>query len=344
MNDLAPSPRRISRRAKLIIGILIFFGVLYFFRIVMLPAELIFYALTGWIHFLIRNLSEIRADKESILVGSMSLVLLFGLIYLFGRRWISTTWSIGRSIAIVGLTIALFVSGFAVVGATTFCLSYPNDDAWTENGFNRFVQRRRVLRDLAVATQNYAAIQKAFPVYADTGSRAKTDHNWQTHLLPHMNQSTLYEKIDLGLPWNHPDNRVAFSTPIPQYSMDYRNDPYIDPKSGYALSRYSANAGLFATSKRLTPDEITDGLSNTLLIGEINQNLPPWGKPGGWRDPGLGINKSPHGFGGHVAGGAFFVLADGSVQYFNEDTDPALLQKLSTPNGGESFELGETVR
>jgi hypothetical protein len=88
--------------------------------------------------------------------------------------------------------------------------------------------------------------------------------------------------------------------------------------------------------------EFTDGTATTLLIGEVNANFEPWGRPGNARDPARGVNTSPYGFGGPLgAGGALFGMADGSVRFVGEGISPAVLRALSTPDGGEA--IGEDV-
>jgi hypothetical protein len=79
-----------------------------------------------------------------------------------------------------------------------------------------------------------------------------------------------------------------------------------------------------------------DGTGNTLFAGEVNNEFKPWSYPANWRDPALGINRSPRGFGGSRAShSAAFMFADGSVRNLSDSTSPAVLKALSTPNGGE---------
>lgn len=81
-----------------------------------------------------------------------------------------------------------------------------------------------------------------------------------------------------------------------------------------------------------TFEGISDGTSNTLLIGEVDANFEPWGKPGNWRDPALGLNRSPHGFGCRRGSRlVYFVMADGSVRSIRDDVDPEVLRALATP-------------
>ena len=38
------------------------------------------------------------------------------------------------------------------------------------------------------------------------------------------------------------------------------------------------------------------------MAGEVAGDFKPWGDPTNWRDPALGINRSPEGFGGPLSG------------------------------------------
>jgi len=70
--------------------------------------------------------------------------------------------------------------------------------------------------------------------------------------------------------------------------------------------------------------------------GEVKSEFKPWGSPTNWRDPQIGLNKSPHGFGGPWKGGMTnLVMADGSVRPIHEDIDPVVLKALSTPAAGD---------
>jgi prepilin-type processing-associated H-X9-DG protein len=84
-----------------------------------------------------------------------------------------------------------------------------------------------------------------------------------------------------------------------------------------------------------TLQSVSDGASNTITAGEVVSNFKPWGDPTDWRDLTLGINRSAHGFGSVLPGGASFLFVDGSVRFLKNTIDPHVLKALGTPAGGE---------
>jgi len=111
----------------------------------------------------------------------------------------------------------------------------------------------------------------------------------------------------------------------------------VTDEQGYALSHYAANRRVFYDNSRTRIQDVTDGMSNTIMAGEVRENFKPWGHPINWRDPALGINQSPQGFGSPWPGGAQFLLMDGSARFLSDNVDPELLKALSTPAGGEKL-------
>jgi prepilin-type processing-associated H-X9-DG protein len=84
-------------------------------------------------------------------------------------------------------------------------------------------------------------------------------------------------------------------------------------------------------------------LSQTLLIGETNDDPGPWLRGGYSTARGLDdtANAKPLiGFGGQFGGffpnGANFAMCDGSVRLITPDVTPSLLLKLATIAGGQS--------
>lgn len=125
--------------------------------------------------------------------------------------------------------------------------------------------------------------------------------------------------------------------------------PMLVDGEGYGLSHYAANSRILGSDvtegrslmggRGMKIGDIRDGLSTTLLIGEVNANFKPWGHPVNWRDPARGVNQSPYGFGGPWrVSGAHFLMADASVRFVSENVTPSVLRALSTPAGGENVD------
>jgi prepilin-type N-terminal cleavage/methylation domain-containing protein len=112
----------------------------------------------------------------------------------------------------------------------------------------------------------------------------------------------------------------------------------------------AAGEGVFYFQSRIRFAEITDGLSNTVIVGERSARLgnSVWAGvvPGANsamarvvgiadhppNDPGHHFDD----FASHHPGGVQFLLADGSVQRINNQIEMAVYQALCTRAGGES--------
>ncbi|WP_459554983.1 DUF1559 family PulG-like putative transporter [Lacunimicrobium album] len=236
---------------------------------------------------------------------------------------------------------AFFWGIWIVVGLIAIALILPAIQQERNGGPRNYLKND--LKQMGIAIHNYHDTYQSLPL-STRSSEGAAMHGWQTSILPFVEQLELYESIDLSQPWDSQVNRQAFQTVVPGYlrrSGDHnlpRKTVFqdVDPNTGYALTNFSANKNVIDFASAMTFLQITDGLSNTLLMGEIRDNSPPWGQPGNGRDLTLGINKSPQGFGGYRNDGANFMLADGGVRFVSEKIDPKVLEALATPTGGET--------
>ena len=159
-------------------------------------------------------------------------------------------------------------------------------------------------------------------------------HSWQTALLPYLGQQGLFDQIDRSMPWNNPRNESAIATVVPEFLNPVMSKP-IRSASVPAPSHYAGNGWVLGGGKALRSKDISDGLSHTILSGEVNTEFKAWGDPLNWRDPMRGINRVPDGFGSPFQHGAHFLLGDGSVRFISNSVDPTVLKGLATPDGGE---------
>ncbi len=197
----------------------------------------------------------------------------------------------------------------------------------------RRTQSKNNLKQMGLAMHNFYDTQKHWvgSTVADDGVAL---HSWQTHLLPYMDQTPLYQSINLDVPWNDPANASMFYNVVPAYQ--HPSQTVLTTAEGYAATHYAGNQHVLLPNSQLTFDKVTDGTSNTIVAGEVAGGFRAWGDPANVRDPGLGINAAPGGFGSASPGGCHFLLMDGSVRFVSENVDPGVLKGLSTYNGGES--------
>ena len=170
-------------------------------------------------------------------------------------------------------------------------------------------------------------------------------HGWMTSLLPYLGYTEIYASIELSKPWNYDANSAAMSRPIPTFLIP--SVPHEPTGRGLATAHYSGIGGLIQTEQGLLPtgifnknasvriEEVSDGMSQTLIAGEIARALPAWGDPENWRTIEGPLNKRLSSFGNAAGTGAHFLLGDGSVRFFSNKTSPDVLQKLATRNAGD---------
>lgn len=170
-------------------------------------------------------------------------------------------------------------------------------------------------------------------------------HGWMTFLLPYIGEQRLYAQIDQTKPFDAAENRLAMGHDVEVYYAAGGDRTKIG--QGFAVAHFAGvggdvddvsrllHAGIFARDIAIKKSDVSDGLANTLIVGELAGNYAPWGDPENWRTIGKGLNKDVNGFGNAAGTGAMFLLGDGSVKMFSNKTDPKLLKQLSTRDGGE---------
>jgi hypothetical protein len=326
--------------------------------------KLAVYALFGWVLFLGRVLPQLTVSPNGLATGMVCFAVLSAGLHVF-LRWqfahmqraklatASTAphrWRWRWTMGIILLVVLLFVSGLAATGVTHQAVWFltsaePNLQL---GHFSYF--RSNELEVTGKALAAYHDAHQHFPPGSIFNGQGEAVHSWQTALLPYLGpeQARLYDRIDQGLPWNHPKNLPAMRTSVEAYySPDLGKEK---DRAGLALSKFAGNVHVLAGDKALSKKEITDGLSHTILAGEVADGYKPWGDPTNWRDPALGLRSSPTTFGfgnvrapggSRVEGGCWFLFADGSVRFVKANVDPKVLRALATPSGGEKVELPE---
>jgi type II secretory pathway pseudopilin PulG len=151
------------------------------------------------------------------------------------------------------------------------------------------------LRQIALACHNYAAVGNTFPEGCD-----RNHFSAAARLLPFIEQDNLYKTIDFTKPITDEANKEARGTVIQTFLNPA--DPAPVPESGYAPINYLFSAGskfsltdndgvCYMNSAVRLPNDIPDGTSNTVLIGETLRGDPK-AKPGDLRRSHVALKKA----------------------------------------------------
>ena len=302
-------------------------------------------------------------------------------------------------IAIVGILMALLLPAVQTVRDAASRASCKNN-----------------MRQLGLALHNYESSRRKFPPgYAyskGTDEANQLGHAWGMFILPYLEQQHLYKLADTELPVFDAANLTVRETPLPaflcpadQFSANnfVIRDESSTPVEQYAAASYCANwgpaSGVLETpgdpgddiNLDATPDQslgpffrnsktryrdITDGVSNTLAIGERHNGpiVDSSGNPIGvaphpnfenaWfaavrdvdtpdddhghmvlfdtefapNNPPPGGAGADRGVAGPHAGVAQFAFMDGSVHTISQDIDLDVYRALSSIRGGEPIQ------
>jgi prepilin-type processing-associated H-X9-DG protein len=184
------------------------------------------------------------------------------------------------------------------------------------------------MKQLLLAMHNYAAKHREFPARAIFDKQGKPLLSWRVQLLPYM-EPELYKQFHLDEPWDSPHNRAL----IPMMPKFFQN-PSGTMRPGMANYLAVSGSGLaFDGSKGLQFKDVKDGLSNTILLVEANDDQAVvWTKPDDWQ---CNPKQPMAGLGNAHAGGFNVGFGDGSVRFIAGSIDPKVFHSLLTIAGGE---------
>lgn len=203
----------------------------------------------------------------------------------------------------------------------------------------RRTQCRNNLKQLGLALHNYNDYFHSLPPTA-AGEPAAS---WR--VLPYIDQAPLYNAYDFTRAWDESPDADFLQKPVPVlWCPSVRR---IHDEQGRYFSSYIAPTGVgtpFGLEESRSIEDITDGTSHTLLLVEACGLEILWTDPRDFdvtRGP-VGINLKGHGqtdspglLSSYHRGGTNVLMADGSVRFLSQKTDPAVLNALLTADGGD---------
>ncbi len=259
-------------------------------------------------------------------------------------------------IAIIGVLIALLLPAVQASRAAARRVQCVNNEM-----------------QMAIAMQNYESSFETLPpgVVAQTGPilcDAKGYHySWVAQILPFIDQKAIYNHLNFMVDVYSEANSSARQMKLASFLCP--QDPHASDLStdGFALCNYVGSAndveapidrtnnGVLFLNSRVRTEDIEDGASNTILLGEAKADSTTYGWASGTRgtlrNGGSGVNgitippskANPCPVGGyssyHVAG-ANFAFTDGSVKFIKTSVGTSLMGTLSNRHDGEMVNAG----
>ena len=189
--------------------------------------------------------------------------------------------------------------------------------------------------------------------------------SWTYHILPYLEQEAIYRMVQPGSGTNWGNLRRQV---VRTYYCPSRRTPRLynnNAKCDYAASRGTGENGVAQRNnlgRYVTISAITDGTSNTLMVGDSRIHLHYMEGGGccgdnenaftsGWaddvvrhgnvppapdiRDPGIPDNAPDGMFGGSHVGGLNGCMADGSVRFIRFSVSQVTFQRLNRIDDGQ---------
>lgn len=187
------------------------------------------------------------------------------------------------------------------------------------------------LKQIALALHSYESKYKTLPPAYTVDNEGNRLHSWRSLILPFLERSDLYAKIDFSKAWDDSANEAVFRSPVSVYLCPSSASP-----AGH--TSYLAIVGehnCFRSQSGRLLNEIVDGLRNTVMIFETEPS-----KAVHWMCPedaseDMFVAAGPKSKTAHT-GGRFAGMADGSVQFLSLSIPADQLRQQASIDGRET--------
>lgn len=184
------------------------------------------------------------------------------------------------------------------------------------------------LKMLGLAMHNFHDTLGAFPAMYGPEGKSK-GLSWRVHALPYLEELALYKEFHLDEPWDSPHNQKLIERMPKVFESPQLK---LEPGKTNLLALVTPQ-GIFSGGPGLRMSEITDGMSNTVLLVEANADQAViWTKP-----TDLVVDESAplKGLGKAREDGFNILMADGSVQFLRSPIDAKVFWRMITRRGND---------
>lgn len=188
------------------------------------------------------------------------------------------------------------------------------------------------LKIIGIAMHNHHDAFGKFPAQAIYSRNGKPLLSWRVAILPFIEQEKLYKSFNLEEPWDSKHNIKLLA----QMPVEYA-PPGIKTKTPHSTFYrvFTGRDTVFDGKDGRKASDITDGLSNTVLVAEAGQAVP-WTKPD---ELAYDAKKAIPKLGGVFDGDLNLLLADGSPRFVRRGFDEKTLRAAITRNGNEGVDI-----
>ena len=251
------------------------------------------------------------------------------------RRGLGAGWIALIVAAVVAVPVLLAIVGVLIA------LLLPAVQSSREAA--RRMQCTNNLRQIALALVQYEEEHRCFPPAFIPDKNGKPMHSWRVLILPYLERKGLYDQYRFSEPWDSPHNRALASQMPSVYAC-----PSEGPR-GSGITSYAMFVGPHAFStgpKGRTSSEITDGVSNTIMVAEAADAHINWMEPRDLDTENIrfqingsrNLDAKDAEISSRHSGGANVAFCDGSVQFLSDGIDAVVLKRLITIDDGETID------
>ena len=214
------------------------------------------------------------------------------------------------------------------------------------------------LRQMGLGVLGYANATNAYPpgTIPNKDLPLERRSGWGVTILPYIDRVGYLpdrgscQEAALALAWDDP-----IFADLVERERGIAHCPELDDPSGFvaiaglgldapSLPTRHKRAGIFGDDRRVTPADIKDGTSATMMLTESDSTTGPWFAGGRHTVRGLDPSRQPYigpnrQFGGNHKGGTNVLFADGSGKFVSDSIDPKVFEALSTMAGGEKVSV-----
>jgi prepilin-type N-terminal cleavage/methylation domain-containing protein/prepilin-type processing-associated H-X9-DG protein len=223
------------------------------------------------------------------------------------------------------------------------------------------------LRQIGIALQNYHSSFNAFPPGVTDwrpffrGDRSRRNIAWSALILPQLDQSNLFNQLNLKLPFDDPANADAASQILSVFqcpsdaaqAASTGSSPQRGPTDYGGIFGERINSpnnppkGIMIFDQAISLSDVTDGSSNTIIVAEDSGLDNGDSGDGQWIngrnvfDQAFAINAAPdfeNDMRSNHPGGAQAVFADAHVNFIDQQIQLQTLGAICTRSTGETFD------